>query len=614
MQGDEMNNIKNEFSKYGLAFDRSVNDTFSLPFSFEQIEIQPNELAVAKTLNIKLEKLYLNLLYLYKLCNVAGYNIPKTYTGWFGLTGTNTLPASQFEFKLFSPTVPVSSAVGFLSGGRRYASIDSSTLAVSYITPVFNCPVLIATNPTTLTILPFLTQYAGPNITRSGSPFIVTQSNIDPLSGSLSFKNITGIAVDTDEDILFVADQNLNNIYTYDITDTIFNRTQKFLLTNSIGGKGSSYDHIKFDSLNKIAYTGEILFVEDTGNKCIKAYDKNLNWVNTTVLKTLFDSARQFNTMAYSTYGHQLFACNNKTLYIMDISTDYTVLSTSSYDLSSIVLGNDRVVDLKFANYDTRIFYILTEQSIIKKWITKPNSTIGIYTNTALNSNKFNWLTTVSNLSTDQILLYNTHASLSSNNIALYEDGLNLFSLQRDEDFSIYTLEDIFINKNEYNQAWVYNKAFKKLLYNTVLLNSNTGFRFFEGRTTTGLTTYVSKQYNTFFLTDTVLDVNTFANVCVNENFQGAVVNRSLRKIYDYQSQILYSIINQDNAGANLLPKTIKSNNIMFDFTVYYQGTGITINPSVFKAYSNTDGFIDAGSISISNLAPYTSGSGIIII
>jgi hypothetical protein len=610
MQVNEMNSIANEFTKYGLAFDRSVNDVFSLPFTYDQIELQPNELAVANTLNIKLEKLYFNLLYLYKLCNVAGYSIPKTYSGWYGLTGTDTMRTSAFEFKLFSPAVPLINAVSFVSGGNQYASINDSVLALSYIAPSFDCPVLITASPTTLTIIPFSSQYTNTTII-NGSPFVVTQRNIDPLSGSLEFNNITGLAIDAKEDILFVADQNLNNIYTYDITDTIFNRTRKFYLTNYIGGKGSSVDRTKFNSLNKIAYTGELLFAEDTGNKCIKVYDKNLNWLNTTVLKTLFESSGKFNAMSYNTRDNQLFACNDKSLYVMNITSDYTVLSAVSYDFSNIVLGSDRIVDLKFANYDSRIFYILTaNNAIIKKWTTKPNSTIGI----SYQSGVSKWLTVVPNLSTDQILWYANSPLLSRGRILLYEDGLNLLSLQRDEDFFIYTLEDICINKDEYNQAWVYNKAFKKLLYNIILLNSNTGYRFFEGQTTTGLTTYVSKQYNTFFLTDTVLDVNTFANVCVNENFQGAVINRSLRKIYDYQSQILYSIINQENINTNLLPKTVTSNNVMFDFTVYYQGDGVTLKPSVFKAYSNTDGFVNSSGVSISNLAPYTSGSGIIII
>ena len=157
-----MNNIADEFTKYGLAFDRSVNDVISLPFTYEQIELQPNELAVANTLNIKLEKLYFNLLYLYKLCNVAGFNIPKTYSGWYGLTGTNAMGTSAFEFKLFTPAVPLSSAVSFVSGGSRYASVNDSVLALSYIAPTFNSPILITASPTTLSILPFRGQYSRP--------------------------------------------------------------------------------------------------------------------------------------------------------------------------------------------------------------------------------------------------------------------------------------------------------------------------------------------------------------------------------------------------------------------------------------------------------------------
>jgi hypothetical protein len=93
------------------------------------------------------------------------------------------------------------------------------------------------------------------------------------------------------------------------------------------------------------------------------------------------------------------------------------------------------------------------------------------------------------------------------------------------------------------------------------------------------------------------------------------VVNRCLKKIYDYQYQILTSIVNQDNINNNLLPRSIKSNNLMFDYTIYYQGNGISMNPNGFKMYSNTDSFASLlGDIDVVSLAPYSSGGGIIII
>ena len=87
-----MNNLLTEFNASPFIFDRTVTDITVLPFSFSQIEIQPNELAVARTFNLKIEKLYNNFLYLYGICHIANFEIPTTHTGWIGLTGSsNTL-------------------------------------------------------------------------------------------------------------------------------------------------------------------------------------------------------------------------------------------------------------------------------------------------------------------------------------------------------------------------------------------------------------------------------------------------------------------------------------------------------------------------------------------
>ena len=81
-----MNNIYSEFLNAKLNFDRVVTDTFELPYQWNSIEIQPNEIATSDSFNLKIKKLYFNLLYLYGLCNISDYRIPKTYTGVIGLS------------------------------------------------------------------------------------------------------------------------------------------------------------------------------------------------------------------------------------------------------------------------------------------------------------------------------------------------------------------------------------------------------------------------------------------------------------------------------------------------------------------------------------------------
>ena len=87
-----MNNIYSEFLKTGFEFDRVATDKFQLPYSQESIIIQPNELATSSVINIKLEKLYTNFLYLYGLCNMVQFQLGDTYSGWIGVSGVTDWP------------------------------------------------------------------------------------------------------------------------------------------------------------------------------------------------------------------------------------------------------------------------------------------------------------------------------------------------------------------------------------------------------------------------------------------------------------------------------------------------------------------------------------------
>lgn len=802
-----MDNIFSEFNKSQFVFDRSPTDIFQLPHDFNSISLQPNELAVASTINIKLEKLYNNLLYLYGLCNIAGFNIPNTYVGWIGVSGmplikSNLLtysenltaapawgnnkivvthpyasnpdsgydvfnlndgtatsshslssnfitvksgtyytfsvylkyvdkenvqlgfspngfssncyanfdiqlgtitqtgasctsnityvgnnwyrcsitakatsdssiqsPAIIFaqnststylpsyagindnfyawgaqveegnttgmyqsptgpyvkttglavdlppninvflrdKVQLFNPVIPLSSAVSFVTGGNFYEYLNESNQACSFKTSRFDTPVIVAAARNNFTILGLDLEF---------NPVLIkTQSLIDPLSGSLNFQNITGIASDNDR-LLFVADSTLNNVYSYDLYDTIsddYVKRQKTFLLNYIGGKGTTYDKFKFNTTGKLLFTGSELIVEDTGNKCFKIYDKNLNWHNTVFLKTLFESAGNFKAMTYRAPSRDIYACSSKTLYILNYSTGFNIVSSNSYNYTTLFAADENIVDIKFASYEDNIFYIFTNKAIYKKWTTEPEKNIGISPLGLFNNNVIKWGTLTGGTSADAIYVFNTNSVLSSSNIAVFYDDLNLISILNNQNLNIYDKNDIIVDGDEYNQAWVYNKSFKKLMYNIILLISNIGYKFYEGEGANQAPLYVNREYNRFFVDDISVDINTFANVCINENFQAAALNRCLQKIYDYQKNILDNIVDQANVRANLLPRSTRGNNKMFDFIVYIGGAGITLNPTESKLYSNTDKFVSS-QLKIESLAPYTSGAGITII
>lgn len=611
-----MNTINLEFLKYGGVYDRSVGDLYSLPFSYEEVEIQPNELATANSFNIVLEKLYKNFLYLYKQCVVANFQVPEVYSGWYGVSGLYD-PGADLYFQLFSPTTPVTNAGSFSNIGYVFEYLKDSKNALSFFTERRGYPVVVAANKNNIVCINFQNTNFNAKLSLN-SPFsTLSFTTIDPLSGSLNFLDIRGIAYDDSLNKIYVSDGQLNNLYKYNIDDTLFQRNFKYLLEDFVGGKGTAYDGSKFDEINKISFDAGILYVEDTNNKCIKCFDKDLNFIQTSVLVGMFNDIGKLAGLIYDSNSNTIFAAAKKKIYTFKTVNNILHLH-NIYNLSSTIIGDDTIVDIKLAGHSKKILYILTKKLLIEKWITKLNETIGVYPVTNLsNDNEFKWLVTFANpsLSSSNVLLYNTAGNLSANNIAVYQDSFGYNSLLKNVNFTIYDLQDILINKNEYNQAWIYNKAFKKLFYNHAMLKHNIGYRFFEGRTVEQLLTYVEKQYNTSFIDDPNIDTNSFVNVCINENFQSSVINRNIKKIYDYQYDLLTAVVNAENIRKNLLPtfRTVDSN--IFDFILYSQGDGVSITPNTFKMYSNTDGFISVNnSLNISNLAPYLSGDGITII
>ncbi|NBO99679.1 MAG: hypothetical protein EBU90_06070 [Proteobacteria bacterium] len=535
-----MTTFDTEFQKANLNYDRMVSDSFALPYNFESIKIQPNELAVAKTFNRKIEKLYDNLIYLYGLCFVADFNIPRKYEGWIGYAfGEQDLQyydinySTQFAQSVLSSTFARSQqAIAFDPPTSEFFSTfayASNDYIVVYGT--FDCY-----NPVKLH----------------------EQTYIDPLSGSFTFQEIAGLATYSNQ-ILYVSDRKYNSLFSYNLKDAISNdyiKSRFLFLNNFIGGRGTSKDKLKFNGIGKITLARDVLVVEDAGNKCFKIYDKELNWVNTSPANTFFNKISSINAMTYSERDHKLYVCGDKELVLFDLTTTYDIISAKSYNFVDLLESSDKFIDIKFAKYDPDIFYMLSQKQLIKKWITKPQKNIGVLDSTVFNNDNFKWLAISNKGNADVLYISALSPDDSLNYAAVYWDNLGLISLLKSNDeLSIYSKDDVKINPFEYNTSWVYNKSFRKLLYNLGVLIGNVGYRFYAGENSVGTPVYLYRGYNNFFNTNTVLDTNTFSNVYINENFQAETINRAFKLLFDYQSTILTQIISNKPVLIDLTPR-----------------------------------------------------------
>ena len=552
-----MTTLESLFSKSRFVYDRMVTDSFVLPNTYEQIKIQPNEYATAKTFNQRIERLFDNLIYLYGLCKVASFNVPKTYEGWIGYAFGDIenifFYGSDFSTS-FANSVLSSTFYQSEHGVSFYSTVAPNTNNVIYTTRDF------------ITILSLDEQY---DVTP-----IIQQTNIDPLSGSLCFSQIGSIATYND-DILYVSDTVYNNIYSYKLKDVIspdYVKSQKLFLLYNIGGIGTSKDKLKFSTIGKILIARDNLIVEDRDNKCFKVYDKDLNWVNTSVATTFFNTISNINCIAYSEKDKKLYACNNRQLFLLDVKSDFSIVSSAQYDLDEVV-PTDKVIDIKFAHYDKNVFYILTQKTLIKKWITKPEKNIGILASDGniFGGDIFQWFTVSKTTDNKSDIILTTLKSTDNVHYygAIFKDDLNLITLfKHKEEVNYYDIEDVKINPNEYNSAWIYNKSIKKFLYNMSLFVNNIGYRFHSGENNVGTPVYLYKGYNDFFRTNTVFDTNTFSNIFINENFQAETINRCFKLLYDYQQRILTEIISNDPVFTDLSPRKLQG----FEYKFYTGG------------------------------------------
>lgn len=541
-----MNAIDTEFEKIDLNYDRTSTDVFQLPYNLDVVLIQPNELAVSRSFNIKIQKLYDNFLYLYGLCNVADFKIPRRYEGWIGYDNLEKQILYLYNDDTTNAVAVLSSVLFASNQALAFYSADSRYEQN-----------LIFTNGQTISLN---------GIDQRNDDYspvnLIQQSSIDPLSGSINFYNITGMAQYKTEQ-LFISDATYNNLYSYNLggaisDDNIKNR-QLFQL-NVVGGRGTSQDRIKFNNIGKIAVAGDVVIVEDKGNKTFKVYDRNLNWLNSTITPTLFNAISTINAMVYSEKDNRLYIASNTALFLLDISTDYGLASAKSYDFSSILTGNEYFVDIKFANYDKDVFYLLSNKNLYKKWITKPDKNIGTLRNNVFNDDNFRWLTTASTASGDDVLIYAVSQDLTRSYIAVYRDNLNLTTLfKTDNPLIVYSKQDVLIDPEEFNSSWVYNKSIKKMLYNMSLLVNNIGYRFFTDEDETGTPVFLYRGYNNFFRYNAPLDTNKHSNVFINENFQAETINRCFKQIYDYQQLVLQTIVTNDSVVTDLTPYSISN-------------------------------------------------------
>lgn len=513
---------------------RYLTFQLELPYNYEQIKFQPNDTVSSDLLNLKLNHLYENFVYLYNASLISSNVIPVSSTAVASVT------AGYNKFKWYrnvntSEFVSISSDFG-LTG------LDNTNL------------LYLIKNVDTGTYSTFMgtsTAIAAFNFDEDASYLTLSQAinEVEPGFG-VYYQSIT--AFETIDYDLFVLDNKLNKLVKYDASgyftnDIITQNSLRYI--NSIGNFGSPNSKLEFNSPTGITTYSKSLYVLDSGNKCVKKYDTDLNWLATYRLSVDLKDLNPLDIAADS--SGNIFILTNKNF----IKYDNTFQNKEIFD-TLITYPGEYFNKIVFSKFNKDIFYLVSDRNIYKKIASTPSDTIGKYLlylyNYNLPNDKITGFASTSNDVGDRNLIFSFFNNTGK--LGNFFDNLNLYDVLRIRDFDVYSFDQIKFNKEEYLQNWVFNKAISKLLINHMRFRDQIAGKFIGSQDNKGNIIFEGTRYllpdeldSIFFSQDLAFYIG------VNEITSSSVFNRITKKIYDIQIA-LKNVLNAEvtnNPGLN---------------------------------------------------------------
>jgi hypothetical protein len=561
--------------------DRLIIDTVDLPNNLEEIIIPPNEIVTNRVFTAHLKRLYENTLFLYSQLSIASNDIPNGYLYWIGISAANPLSANQQKWNpgsLITTNYPY--------GDVGYPQIDSSKKCIT-VKKLNNADYIsFAVSNTTFSVI-------SSKADKTATAAVFSTSAID-LNSDKVYSKIEDIAISNNQ-YVYIVDSGNNAIYKYDIsgyTTTDITIADRKFLVDITGRLGDTKDKSGFNEPTVVEANSSRVYVYDSGNKCIKVYTSDFAWVNTFILNadiTIKDIAyNEFHNTVFAIaektnfdYSLLVFDYNVKTLIEeIDLDEKYEeIIDGQSNKISTSRKGRiaytldprEELRGIRFSTQDSNIFYIFSNYNIYKKFLTKPQATIGKWSISKAgigwgyiwNFIDVNW--------NSLFVTWNTISGSGRENI----DIIDMSIIPRDDNFddifvpakagspesfkilycNEYTLYDTAlltsnINvynttrfgtlENEYINALTINKEIYKQSFNVLALRNLIKGKFVGSYNNAGNLTY--EQYD--YITDEEINsitIESIENLYVHENehVSSEVLNRSLRRLYNIQKQML---------------------------------------------------------------------------
>lgn len=560
-----------DYYKSSYFKDRFINDKLNLPYSLNEILIQPNELVNYNVLNTKIEYLHYNLIYMYSQMFMGDTDVPydDNVNILGNLLGSNELRWNSklstkmndlyFSFKPIA-TIPKYITYREFDKIKRFVVIPFVDGKGVSILAISSTHLMALTSTVT-------------NGQLSSVEFVLYTDVIDNYSQEkcLNLEDITH-----DGEFLYITDSKINGtgqIFKYDISsyytnDLVFQN--KAFLIESIGGYGNVDRKNKFNGCSIIGCRYDEVWVYDSGNNAIKIFDSNFVWK----LTLRFDPQkkyeildirhRQMNDYVYVLYKNSQDE-NNIFYGYFEYDIKFKLVNTVIFEDVLFPSTDSSFNRMEISRQDSNIFYLTTNSTVYKKFFSRPEKTFAVFErdkffpedNFIWDIAEINWdnigdrVWNVSELnsfdfSLKDIFILDSEENkddlflLGNNFVAHINENNNYISVLRNTNIPYYNYNSIKFENIEYNQSFVLNKEFFKLFQNVIQFRNTLKGRFYAEYNKYGDLIYKDYIYlsddeiNTLNLD---LEYNSFIND--NELVEPNVINRLFNKIYEFQIKLL---------------------------------------------------------------------------
>ena len=257
---------------------------------------------------------------------------------------------------------------------------------------------------------------------------------------------------------------------------------------------------------------------------------------------------------------------NNPEFGLFEFDNRYNLIKTYVF---TDVLFKD--TDAQFnrmaiSEQDSNVFYVITNNSVFKKFFTKPDQTFAVFNREKFypddtfiwDSIEVNWENLLDyqtwnyaefftiNLTTNDIYIAANKNNkddlyfMGDTYVSHFNERTDYLSLLNNDVLPYYNYKSIKFENIEYNQSLVLNKEIFKLYQNILQFKNNLKGRFYAEFDKYGDIKY--KDY--IYLTDeeiNTLDIDVEYNSFINDNelVQPNVINRIFNKIYQFEVSLL---------------------------------------------------------------------------